>query len=338
MKLIGSGKTFFERDQRLIGLIGTVLTLAFTLAALEVTHLPFIDSGHVYTAYFSDAGGLSTGDDVQVAGLDVGKVKSIQIDGQRVKVEVKVKNPDVELGDQSTARIITLNLLGRKAVSLESKGDHSMRNGGAFVQSIAPYDLTQALEGVTTTVKDLDVTKVSAALDSISQTFTHTPAGVTGALNGLRQVSAAVASRDQELNNLLSSTKSVTSVLAGRNREISLLFDNGASLLNELNARRDAINGLLANAGAVAQQLSGLVRDQQGKLAPALKELRQTVQLLSANKVKLSQTIDRLGPYATALGDAVGSGPFYTAYIPNLSDPSTLPVFPAILAEAVGSK
>lgn len=333
-----TGKSFFDRDQYVIGVVGAIASVAIVAGTVQVTHLPFVSGGREYSASFTDAGGLSEGDDVQVAGLTVGTVDELKIVGQRVKVAVTVTDPEVRVGDRSTARIVTLNVLGRKAVSIESRGVRSLEEGGVFAQAIAPYDLTQALEGVTTTAKDLDVAKFSDALDAISETFADTPQDVTGALTGLEQVASAVSERDEALRGLLASTSSVSGVLADRNDEIISLFDNGASLLRELQRRRDAINGVLRHADDVADQLSGLVDDQNGRLAPALKELRQTIRLLIKNKDNLAAMIEKLGPYATALGDAVGSGPFYTAYVPNLSDPGSLPFFPQLLAEVVGSK
>jgi phospholipid/cholesterol/gamma-HCH transport system substrate-binding protein len=242
----------------------------------------------------------------------------------------------VVLGKDTTARIITINVLGKKAVELQSRGTGSVASGATFHQSQAPYDITQALEGLTSKVGSIDVGKVTQALNAISSTFVDTPPQVTKALTGLQQVADTVASRDGALRQLLGEAKSVTGVLASRNDEIVSLLTDGSQLLSELDSRRDAITGLLANASKVAQQISGLVKDQQGKLAPALKQLRTAVHLLNDNKANVAAAISKLGPYATALGDAVGSGPYFTAYVPNLSDPSTLPIFPELL-QGLGS-
>ena len=225
-----------------------------------------------------------------------------------------------------------MNVLGRKAVELQPAGPGALRSGASIAQSIPPYDITQALGGLTDNVKSLDVGKVSDALTAIADTFQNAPPEVTTALNGLEKVASTIAARDDALQELLAAARSVTGVLSQRNQEIALLLTNGTSLLAELNARSQAITDLLNSATAVAQQLSGLVADQKGKLAPALAELNTAIALLNKNKANIEAAIPGLSGYATALGEAVGSGPFFDAFIPNISDPTTLPIFPSILA------
>ena len=62
-----------ERNPVQIGVIGLVLAVATVGAALQYDQLQFINGGIRYSAYFQDAGGLVTGDDVTMAGVKVGK-------------------------------------------------------------------------------------------------------------------------------------------------------------------------------------------------------------------------------------------------------------------------
>ena len=74
-------KTFAERNQIIIGLLGVAITLGVVLAALNYGKLPFVNSNRQYSAYFAEAGGLLAGAPVQVSGFKAGRVNSIALDG-----------------------------------------------------------------------------------------------------------------------------------------------------------------------------------------------------------------------------------------------------------------
>ena len=54
------------------------------------------------------------------------------------------------------------------------------------------------------------------------------------------------------------------------------------------------------------------------QLRPALDKLNGVVTMLDNRKERLQEAVKRLSQYAMALGDAVGSGPFFKAHIVNL--------------------
>ena len=47
-------------------------------------------------------------------------------------------------------------------------------------------------------------------------------------------------------------------------------------------------------------------------------DLAAVLAVLERNRDNIALAIDRLGPYATELGEAVASGPFFNSYIQNL--------------------
>lgn len=73
------------------------------------------------------------------------------------------------------------------------------------------------------------------------------------------------------------------------------------------------------NIDELARQLSGLVQDNEAQLGPALDKLEQVSDLLIRNKDDIDLGLRRIVPFSTALGDAVASGPWFNAYISNLS-------------------
>ncbi|MDT5265221.1 MAG: phospholipid/cholesterol/gamma-HCH transport system substrate-binding protein, partial [Mycobacterium sp.] len=95
------------------GIFGIVLVACLVLVSFGYTKLPFWPQGKDYEAYFTDAGGISPGNDVAVSGIKVGQVSSVELAGDAAKVTFTVDR-DIKVGDQSLVAIKTDTVLGQK--------------------------------------------------------------------------------------------------------------------------------------------------------------------------------------------------------------------------------
>jgi phospholipid/cholesterol/gamma-HCH transport system substrate-binding protein len=307
-----------ERNPVQIGVIGLVVAVALILAGLQYDRLPFIAGGVRYQAYFADAGGLLTGDYVTVAGVNVGKVEKVELDGTDVQVTFAM-DENIQLGDSTRADIKTNTILGRKSLEVTPEGSEVMSVGSAIPleRTNSPYSLNDALGDLTTSVSYLDTQQLNDALNAASDTLADTPPELRAALDGASRLSASINARDESLEDLLKRAESVTGILAERSDQINSLVVDGNQLLGELDRRRNAISELITNVSAVSRQLTGLVQDNEEQMKPTLDQLNATVEILQRNKDNISRGLDGLAPYATALGEAVSSGPFFMAYVAN---------------------
>jgi len=114
-------KSFAERNPIIIGTVGIVAVAGVVVAALQYQKLPFLNQGKNVSAYFADAGGLRTGNGVEVSGYPVGKVSSIELDGAGVLVKFKV-GKNIRLGDRTEVAIKTKGLLGSKILDVIPRG------------------------------------------------------------------------------------------------------------------------------------------------------------------------------------------------------------------------
>ncbi|MGK2868286.1 MAG: MlaD family protein, partial [Mycobacterium sp.] len=61
------------------GILGIFVVACLVLVSFGYTGLPWYPQGRNYEAYFSDAGGISPGNDVAVSGIKVGTVDSVSL-------------------------------------------------------------------------------------------------------------------------------------------------------------------------------------------------------------------------------------------------------------------
>lgn len=312
--------------QALIGLGGTAVVVALVVGAIRFTDLPFIKDGYVLDASFAEVGGLEKGDPVLVSGATIGLVDSIKLDRGVVKVELRVKNRDLRLGDTTQAKIVTTTLLGQAGVQLEPAGQGKLAGGDAIgiKRTSSPYDITAALSDLTTETSEIDVERLSSSLTTLSGTFKNTPGDVKKALTGVDSIATAVSDNDAALQQLLDRATRVSGVLAKRDKQVSTLLSSGQSLLKQLNDRQKVITDLLDDAEALSGQLTAVARENEKVLGPSLTQLNKVIDVLNDNKQNLQKAIVGLRGYATNFGDAIGSGPWFDAYIQNLTSPGTL--------------
>lgn len=310
---------FRERNPVVIGAVGLGLIVALLAAAFNAQDLPLIGGGTDYAAAFSEAGGLKPGDDVRVAGVKVGQVQSLDLEGDHVRVDFRVQD-GVEFGTETGAAVKIKTVLGAKYLALEPAGPGQLRAGSEIPldRTVSAYDVVQAFSDLATTTDQIDTGQLAVALDTVAATFKDSPADVKASLAGISRLSQTVSSRDSALRDLLAHADSVTAVLSDRSTQLTTLIDDGNALLTEIQSRRDVIHTLLVNTAALATQLTGLVADNRAQITPALQRLGDVLAVLQRNQDNLDHSIRLLAPFVRVFANNLGNGRWFDTYVQNL--------------------
>jgi phospholipid/cholesterol/gamma-HCH transport system substrate-binding protein len=311
-----------QRNPITIGAVSLTLIALLLVAAFYSDDLPIIGGGTTYSAEFSEAAGLVPGNEVRVAGVKVGKVTGVRLDGNLVRVSFKVK--DAWVGDRTTATIRIKTLLGQKYVALDPQGALPLDPGDPIPKdrTLAPYDVQEAFNGLATTVGQIDTKQLADSFDVLSQTFEGSSDSVRGALDGLSALSKTISSRDEQLARLLGSTRDITKTLADRNEQFEKLLSDGNLLLGELRKRKDAISLLLKGTRDLSTELTGLVADNNAQLRPALEQLERVTTVLQRNQDSLDRGIALMAPFYRVFANTLGNGRWFDVYICGLLPPS----------------
>ncbi|AZM46533.1 ABC transporter substrate-binding protein [Streptomyces sp. WAC 06738] len=307
-----------ERNPIAVALVGLLVLALGGFAAYRADALPGVGGGTSYTAHFSEAAGLRSGDEVRVAGVKVGEVDGVGLDGPRVAVDFTVR--DAWIGDRSTAAIAIETLLGEKYLAVDPLG--SVRQDAdqpiPVERTTSPYDVTQAFQDLSSTVGELDTTALAESFEVISETFEDTPPHVRKAANGLADLSQTISSRDAELARLLSGSDEITKTLKDQNDTFETLLKDGNDLLAEVRARRDAIHALFTGTRDLAKELDGLVEENEEQIGPVLDALDRVTGVLRANEKNLDKALATAGPYYRLVGNTLGSGRWFDSYLCGL--------------------
>ena len=310
-------KLFSERNPMVIGTVGLVAVTVVVLAALEWQKLPFLNQGRTVSAYFADAGGLRTGNGVEVSGFPVGKVSSIDLDGSGVLVKFKVSK-NVRLGDRTEAAIKTKGLLGSKILDVTPRGEGQLEGTIPMDRTVSPYQLPDALGDLATTISGLNTDQLSGSLATLAQTFAHTPPDLRNALQGVARFAQTLDERDAHLRTLLDNAAKATGVLAKRTDQVVSLVKDTNALLAQLRTQSAALDQIWMNISAASRQLQGFIAENRQELRPALDKLNGVLTIIDNRKERLQKAIPMVNAYVMSLGESVASGPFFKAYVVNL--------------------
>lgn len=309
------------RDRGLVraGLIGVILCVLVIAVGLQPERLTQWASSLRYQALFTEAGGLSVGNDVRLSGMKVGSVSDVSLDKGKAKVTFTVSSA-IALGSETTAHIRTGTLLGERILTLESDGSARLRPSDVIpvARTSSPYSLTEAVTDLTTNTAGTDTASINQALDTLSATIDQIAPQLGPAFDGVARLSRSLNDRNDSLRALLDSASTVSGVLAQRSQQLNALILGAGDLIAMLDDRRQAIVQLLASVSALSKELSGLVADNEAVLAPTLQKLNSVTEMLERNRDNIGKALPGLAKYQITQGEAVANGYFYEAFVSNL--------------------
>ena len=130
----------------LVGLFMIIGITCLTYLSIKLGRMEIIgDKGYKLYAEFSEIGGLKNGASVEIAGVEVGRVKNISLSDYQAKIELQI-NSGVKIQEDSIAAVKTKGLLGEKFIQISPGGDEKIiPPGGKIRETQPPLDLEKAI-------------------------------------------------------------------------------------------------------------------------------------------------------------------------------------------------
>lgn len=319
-------RTLQGSDRFRKGLMGVIVVALIIGVGSTLTSVPMLFAVPTYYGQFADTGGLNIGDKVRIAGMDVGNVKSMEIDGDKVVIGYTLGGRTI--GTESRAAIRTDTILGRKNIEIEPRGSETLKPRGVLPvgQTSAPYQIYDAFLDVTRNAAGWDTQAVRQSLNVLSETVDQTSPHLSAALDGVARFSETIGKRDEDVKKLLASANKVATVLGDRSTQVNQLLVNAQTLLAAVNERGRSVSLLLERVSSVSRQVEGFV-DENPNLNHVLEQLRTVSDVLNERKQDLADILTVAGKFITSLAEALASGPYFKVMLVNLIPPTILQPF-----------
>ena len=129
-----------------VGIFLVVGFLCFVYVALKLGDVGFFaDTGYVVNARFGSVSGLKEGAVVEIAGVKVGTVEGISLDGEWYDAVVRMRiDRGVELQEDAIASIRTAGIIGERYVKITPGGaEELLEDGGEITETESAINLEE---------------------------------------------------------------------------------------------------------------------------------------------------------------------------------------------------
>ncbi|MBJ8347230.1 MCE family protein [Antrihabitans sp. YC2-6] len=326
-------------------LTGLIIFLVISLGAtwLVFTTLQRNVSGPTdsYTAVFTDVSGLRVGDDVRVAGVRVGRVDSIALDGTLANVEFRIQRDQV-VHANTKAAIVYQNIIGQRYVGLSRGPDGSAAplEPGATIpleRTEPSFDIALLFNGFEPLFSVLDPDRVDALTEALIQAMQGRTGAITTLVAQTTTLAETLGGRDHILGDVITNLDAVVAHLAAQSGDLSSIIEQTRRIFTELGTRRTELTSAVESLADVGGRTSTVLQSIQPDLDELLTRETGFTGHVLADPSRLAYLGFNLPLALKGLARVSQSGSYVDTYACNIDAnlvPALSQLIPTIVATA----
>ena len=302
-------KAFTERDPRIVGALSIVIALAIVAGVLLLNRSVFVPSYTVH-ARLANAAGIGPGAPVTLAGVKVGSVSGVRVEGNSVIADLAL-NHDVVLPHVTAANVEVQTVLGVLDVALEPRSgwEHPLRSGATITDTSIPVEFQDLQNAAGTVLQQSNVAAFDQLVQELRQATAGKQAEVATIVSGLSKFTAAIDQRQQQVSNLVDAADGLAATVAQRDTQLAGVVDSLSTVVQGLAGRSSDLSALIVNTDQLASQTSSLVGQNQPQLQGLLAHLQSVLGVVSQHQEDLAQGISYLSAAVRGFSSIGYSGP-----------------------------
>jgi phospholipid/cholesterol/gamma-HCH transport system substrate-binding protein len=262
-------------------LMGMIILGVFII---KIEDIPVGERGDrlIIQARFSSAAGIDRKAAVRIAGVRVGKVEAVHLDGAEALLELSL-NPQVQLHQGATAQVTSLGMLGDKYVEI-TPGD-----------PLAPLLAPGAELGGSNPPSFDDVLKVATDIGADVKEVTEALRGSIGGPAGTEALAEIV-------ENIRELTASMKVLIADNQGNVNQTTENFMEFSATL---RDELPRITEKMNLLADQLNGVVGENRDDLQASMSNIRDLTERLQASADNLNSITGKIASGEGSIGKLV---------------------------------
>lgn len=220
----------------------------------------FFKKGYHINASFKNAQELRKGDAVKMAGVEIGKVESIDLTNGFARVTMKITQQEAEIKTDSKAAIKFTGLMGQNFVTIEfGSPTNSLRaQEGSSLSTYEQPDLSTLMvklesvaSGVEGLTKSFSTENISGLLGPLTDFMKNNNERLTAILANFRTVSDNLATGKGTLGKLINDDSLFTTAMSTVNKldstigDVKLLIGDARQSVTTLNSGKGTLGLLL---------------------------------------------------------------------------------------------
>ena len=243
------------------------------------------DKGYTIFVEFDSAAGLDPNASVRVAGVEVGRIKTISLKDSRAHLQLLIQ-PEVKIGKDFTAVLTTKGLLGEKYLELipGQPGAPPLNEGDYITRTRSYADIDRLIR---------TMTEVSDDVKEITESISH----VLGGDEGEQTVGNIVRNIEEltfRLNRIVAKNdEQFESVMRNLDSFTTLLNEEGPAITGGL---RVAIKNLNESLVKTTDNLNGMIDENRGNLKEGIDNLKTASLSLQQAMETVNKVTKEVGP------------------------------------------
>ncbi|MFC9998612.1 MCE family protein [Nocardia sp. NPDC127526] len=244
-----------------LGLFASVVALLLFAVAQAIVR-PVSGETDTYAAIFTDVSGLKTGDDVRMFGVAVGKVDTIDLDGNQARVRFTVQR-DRPLYDAATLAIRFQTLTGQRYIDVRQpdRPGNTLPAGSIVdvTHTQGSFDVTALVNGLEPVLAEFSPAALNQFTQSVLAVIDGDGAGIGPALDAVEKLSGYVTDRQLVIATLFRNLKAISDEIGGRSPHLITLLRGISDVFAALQERVDGLIDYALNAPPVLGPLNSLI-------------------------------------------------------------------------------
>ena len=275
---------------------GLISLLGLSYTGVRYANLDrfFTDQGYVVSADFVDSGGIFKGAEVTYRGVPKGKVQSLTLRPDGVRVAILLR-PGSQIPRDVKAFVGNRSAVGEQYVDLQPQSDSTpyLKKGDVIPQSATqiPIAPTTLLVNLDRLVKSVDVRDVAVVLDELGNAFEGTGDSLQRLVDAGDQLTEAATQNLPQTKKLINDGATVLNTqrdVAGQFRSFNRDL---ADLSATLRSSDPDFTRLFANGTQSAQQTTDLLETNKSALPVLLANLVTVAQVQAVRIPAIKQIL-----------------------------------------------
>jgi phospholipid/cholesterol/gamma-HCH transport system substrate-binding protein len=237
-------------------------------------------SEKTYRAQFTNVSGLESGNFVRVAGVEVGKVKNINIQPDSTVVVEFSAADSVVLTEGTRAAVRFADLVAGRYMALEEgAGEVKRLQPGATIplsRTEPALDLDALIGGFRPLFRALDPDQVNKLTGQLIAAFQGQGGTIGSFLAQAATLTNTLADRDQLIGQVITNINTVLGSLSGESKQFAKGVDSLSELVAGLEARKQDVSNGVVYANAAAASIADLLAQARPPLQKVVAETDRT--------------------------------------------------------------
>jgi len=298
----------------------------------------------VYKAEFTTVSGLEEGNFVRIAGVEVGKVKSISITPDAVAMVEFSTEDTVVLTEGTRALIRYDNLIGGRYLELqEGAGGIKRLEPGRTIplgRTEPALDLDALIGGFRPLFRALDPEKVNALSGQLIQAFQGQGATISSFLAQTAAFTNTLADRDELIGQVIVNLNGVLGSLGDQSDQVKRAVGSLSELVEGLEARKTELVEGLTRTSVSTGILTDLVEEVRPPLPKVVHETDRTAGIVVADHEYVDNLLNTLPDAYQALARQGMYGDYFSFYLCDavlkLNGKGGQPVYVKVAGQSTG--